>query len=138
MDDSISRKAAIRWVKTECNPYGNPTLDFESGKKVIEHLEQMPSAQPEILTCGEGELNIPDTNVGDCSDCIKHGGDWDCDYVHCHKGESAQPERKNSEWMMHSDYPDCLICSKCGAQFDVWHWESKQMHFCPNCGAKME
>ena len=43
----ISRQAAIRWVKTECNPYGKPTLDFESGKKVIEHLEQMPPAQPE-------------------------------------------------------------------------------------------
>lgn len=39
--DLISRQAAIKWVKTECNPYGNPTLDFESGKKVIEHLEQM-------------------------------------------------------------------------------------------------
>ena len=44
MNDIISRQAAIRWVKTECNPYGKPTLDFESGKKVIEHLEQMPSA----------------------------------------------------------------------------------------------
>ena len=44
--DLISRQAAIRWVKTECNPYGKPTLDFESGKKVIEHLKQMPSAQP--------------------------------------------------------------------------------------------
>ena len=44
MDDLISRQAAVRWVKTECNPYGKPTLDFESGKKVIEHLEQMPSA----------------------------------------------------------------------------------------------
>ena len=47
MSDYISRQAAIRWVKTECNPYGKPTLDFESGKKVIEHLEQMPSAHPE-------------------------------------------------------------------------------------------
>ena len=47
MGDTINRQAAIRWVKTECNPYGKPTLDFESGKKVIEHLEQMPSAQPE-------------------------------------------------------------------------------------------
>lgn len=47
MDDLISRQAAIQWVKTECNPYGKPTLDFESGKKVIEHLKQMPSAQLE-------------------------------------------------------------------------------------------
>ena len=45
--DLIDRQAAIRWVKTECNQYGKPTLDFESGKKVIEHLEQMPPAQPE-------------------------------------------------------------------------------------------
>ena len=47
MKDLIDRQAAIRWVKTECNPYGKPTLDFESGKKVIEYLEQLPSAQPE-------------------------------------------------------------------------------------------
>ena len=47
MDDVIYRQEAIRWVKTECNPYGKPTIDFESGKKVIEHLEQMPSAEPE-------------------------------------------------------------------------------------------
>jgi len=53
MSDYISRQAAIRWVKTECNPYGKPTLDFESGKKFIEHLEQMPSAQPEIIACGD-------------------------------------------------------------------------------------
>lgn len=54
-NDIISRQAAIRWVKTECNPYGKPTLDFESGKKVIEHLEQMPSAQPEQrwMPCSE-------------------------------------------------------------------------------------
>ena len=53
--DLISREDAIRWVKTECNPYGKPTLDFESGKKVIEHLEQMPSARPEQrwIPCSE-------------------------------------------------------------------------------------
>ena len=46
-DDLISKQAAIRWVKAECNPYGKPTLDYESGIKVIEHLERMPSAQSE-------------------------------------------------------------------------------------------
>lgn len=47
MDDLISRQDAIRWVKAECNPYGKPTLDYESGIKVIEHLEHMSSAQSE-------------------------------------------------------------------------------------------
>ena len=23
----------------------------------------------------------------DCEDCIKNGGDWECDRVHCHKGD---------------------------------------------------
>ena len=45
--DCVSRQDAIRWVKAECNPYGKPTLDYESGIKVIEHLERMPSAQSE-------------------------------------------------------------------------------------------
>ena len=65
--DLISREDAIRWVKTECNPYGKPTLDFESGKKVIEHLEQMPSVQPEIIRCEE---------------CIHNGSfDTDCPII---------------------------------------------------------
>lgn len=50
---------------------------------------------------------------------------------------SAEPERIRGSWMMDSYYPDRLICSECTGQFDVWHWESKQMHFCPNCGADM-
>ena len=60
MSDLISREDAIRWVKTECNPYGKPTLDFESGKKVIAHLKQMPSAQPEPqwIPCSE---RLPET-----------------------------------------------------------------------------
>lgn len=54
-DDLIKRSEAIWWVKTECNPYGKPTLDFESGKKVIEHLEHMPSADrpQEWIPCSE-------------------------------------------------------------------------------------
>lgn len=51
MNDLISRQAVIRWVKTECNPYGKPTLDYESGIKVIEHLKRMPSAQSTCDTC---------------------------------------------------------------------------------------
>lgn len=47
-DDVISRQAAIRWIKTECNPYGKPTLDYETACRIMEHLDKMPSAQPEI------------------------------------------------------------------------------------------
>ena len=66
--DLISREDAIRWVKTECNPYGKPTLDFESGKKVIEHLEQMPSAQPDIIQCRNCKFASGDSRI-----CMKFG-----------------------------------------------------------------
>ena len=59
MDDLISRQDVIRWVKTECNPYGKPTLEFESGKRVIEHLENMPSAEPQIVRCKDCKHWIP-------------------------------------------------------------------------------
>ena len=74
--DLIDRQAAIRWVKTECNPYGKPTLDFESGKKVIEHLEQMPSAQPEIIQCR-------DCVYGEQDDI----GRWFCRSLGCQVGD---------------------------------------------------
>lgn len=32
------------WIKTECNPYGKPTIDFETGCRVIDFIERMPTA----------------------------------------------------------------------------------------------
>lgn len=29
------------YVKRECNPYGKPTIDFESGKKILNYLDQL-------------------------------------------------------------------------------------------------
>lgn len=29
------------YVKRECNPYGKPTIDFESGKKILNYLNQL-------------------------------------------------------------------------------------------------
>ena len=49
-----------------------------------------------------------------------------------------EQQPKSGSWTMNSDFPDRLICSECNGQFDVWHWESKQMHFCPCCGAIMD
>lgn len=89
-NDLISRQAAIRLVKTECNPYGKPSLEYESGKKVIEYLKTMPSAQPEIIHCKDCKFfeELHD-GVGYCerdknSDDLYHvvlgvvDGDWFC------------------------------------------------------------
>ena len=51
MSDLIDRQAAIRWIKAECNPYGKPTLDYETSCRIMEHLDRMPPAEPEIIRC---------------------------------------------------------------------------------------
>lgn len=43
MDDVIGK--IYSYVKRECNPYGKPTLDFESGKQILNYLKQMKEEQ---------------------------------------------------------------------------------------------
>ena len=128
MNDLISRQAAIRWVKTECNPYGKPTLDFESGKKVIEHLEQMPSAQP----------NLDEW----CTDCKEYDHEKHCcprfNKVIRDTLNEVEPMRKRGTWMHDKD--DVLIsgyCSCCGWESIIMETDVADMPFCPNCGADM-
>ena len=47
----VDADALFRKVKTECNPYGKPTIEFESGKKVLEMIENAPT----IIEAEEGE-----------------------------------------------------------------------------------
>ena len=74
--------------------------------------------------------DVPDTNVADCSDCIKHGGDWDCDHVHCHKGK----------WIVDDVATEhCSVCKHrfyISALFAVGG--NDEPLCCPNCGARME
>ena len=95
MSDTIYRQAAIRWVKTECNPYGNPTLDYETGIKVINHLMDMPSAEPE-----------------------RKNGKWiDCrssEHWKCSECEERAPMYWDSENMSYSEWIS-PFCPNCGA-----------------------
>ena len=45
MDEVIGK--IYSYVKRECNPYGKPTLDFESGKQILNYLKQMKGEQNE-------------------------------------------------------------------------------------------
>ena len=31
------------WIRTECNPYGKPTIDFESGNRMLDIIKRMPT-----------------------------------------------------------------------------------------------
>lgn len=103
MSDFIDRQEAIRWVKTECNPYGNPTLDFESGKKVIEHLKQMPSAQPEQQWIPVKSRPMDDEERKEWSEKVGYELEGDDAVIYT----SQLPE----------DGQECIVCTKWGNVF---------------------
>ena len=109
MDDLISRQAAIELVKDVCDAimsgceswYDPETKDevyadihevdaiLKCNKEVRIALRNMPSAQPEVLACGEGEL-IAQPEIIRCNDCkhwtqttgnMRGFGLGDCDYI---------------------------------------------------------
>ncbi len=133
MADLIYRQEAIRWVKTECNPYGKPTIDFESGKKFIEHLEQMPSAEPELDEW--------------CTDCKEYDQERHCcpRWNRVIRQTLKDAERKPGKWeIRETAYGDVEAkCPCCGFETLVnqpgngLHMVN-DLHFCPNCGEPME
>ena len=79
--------------------------------------------------------------VWDCKGCLPYGGTQhnvmavdDLEYL---PTIEAEPVR-HGRWLFSSNVPDCILCSECNGVFDVWHFEAKEMHFCPNCGARMD
>ena len=64
-DNLISRQAAIDKFEPWLKVRGYSEGELNMLKAVLYELRFLPSVQPEILACGEGELNVPDTNVGD-------------------------------------------------------------------------
>lgn len=32
------------WIRTECNPYGKPTIDFESGNRMLDMIKRSSTA----------------------------------------------------------------------------------------------
>lgn len=66
----IDADALHRKVKMETNPYGKPTIDYDSGVKVLEWIEQAPT--------------VDAVEVVRCRDC-KHAWIHPCGYVYCHR-----------------------------------------------------
>lgn len=50
----IDADALHRKVKMETNPYGKPTIDYDSGVKVLEWIEQAPTVDAvKVVRCRE-------------------------------------------------------------------------------------
>lgn len=74
------------WVKRECNPYGKPTIDFESGNKMLDMIKRSQTAFDkekvieeilnvvieEILNVSYGYYNVETEN--EIVEIVKKGG----------------------------------------------------------------
>ena len=165
-DDTISRQAAIKWVKTECNPYGKPTLDYETGCKVMKHLELMPSAEQQEVQSSEckywddesnfcalyrpsAESNLPFEiqDILDYLDTVLHPivspEHWNV-YAELYDMismlPSAQSERKMGHWIEITSSNHTYKCSVCGRLLvnitDGKNNVAKNYPYC-HCGADM-
>ena len=68
MEDMISRQVAIDAIDDiESEVADGDGFQYAKWRK---YFCELPSVQPEILACGEGELNVPDTNVGNINKFI--------------------------------------------------------------------
>ena len=62
-------------IKTETNPYGKPSLDYESGVKVLDIINRQPTA--DVVEVRHGEWRVKDLNnplyeskkAPHCSEC---------------------------------------------------------------------
>ena len=65
----VDADALHRKVKTETNPYGKPTIDYDSGVKVLEWIDKAPTIDAVPVRHGRWETNSdrPDTLI--CSVC---------------------------------------------------------------------
>lgn len=72
-------------------------------------------------------------------DLVESAGAWGWSKNQLYEEIQAVPaavrEDVQGEWKTDSDRPDTLICSACGAGYDVWKHDPH--NFCPNCGARM-
>lgn len=70
MAEYIEREELYRRVKEKTNPYGKPTLDYESGVKVLHMIDRQPAADVvEIEVIKEWLYEMASNNVG----CVLDG-----------------------------------------------------------------
>ena len=111
MRDLISRKGAIDYIKTQ---RGRPFIGITLEEAIIMMIEEVPSAQPELI---EKAAYIRGFEQGRTQGIIDSQGG------------------KKGEWIDYSDegYVECPFChsaTNCDGNKD-------ELHFCFSCGAEL-
>ena len=101
----IDADKLYRSIKTETNPYGKPTLDYNSGLKVLDIIDNQPTADVHEVRHGHW-IEDKETGCLICSEC----GRFTDEII----GDMIEQDGKIIHRSMNPFY-----CSKCGAKMDV-------------------
>ena len=129
MDDLISRQAAIAHA-VPLNLFGREVMMVS-----VSELENLPSAQPEVMT----EMSSADTISRQAAiDIVEFEcGEWSGLARTIAKVIEQLPSaQRTGQWKV-SDLPKGKMkyCSECG--FGQYIADERRYGFCPNCGADM-
>ena len=100
----IDADKLYRSIKTETNPYGKPTLDYNSGLKVLDIIDNQPTADVQEVRHGHW-IEDKETGCLICSEC----GRFTDEII----GDMIEQDGKIIHRSMNPFY-----CSKCGAKMD--------------------
>ena len=100
-------------------------------EQAIKHLKLMQSGARNAIRHARNDKEISEEERKEDIEIYQ-------DQLEALKIATKELEHKTGEWETDSNIPDRLICSCCNTKFDMWCWEQKNMHYCPNCGAEME
>lgn len=56
----IDADKLYNWVRRECNPYGKPTIDFESGNRMLDMIKRSSTAfdKEKVIEELRGEIHL--------------------------------------------------------------------------------
>lgn len=94
MSKYIDADVLYRWIQTECNPYGRPTLDYETSVIILCYIAEMPPA--DVVQHKSGHWLPPVIGkIGCvCSECLSQ---VDEDYDYCPMCGAMMVEDKTDE-----------------------------------------
>lgn len=144
-------------VKEKTNPYGKPTLDYESGVKVLDMIENAPTVDVvAVVRCKNCRHLERDDGLKSGKMCLIRGSSgWCNDNDFCSYGE-PKTEDNHAHWDYwsgwagnHDQRIEDATCSNCGykhptvrldyvdGKFIKGYVPDKLAKECPKCGAKM-
>ena len=127
--------------------YDKPTLTVAEIVEAVNKLLNKILCERRQTTSEDQQINemalaiCKSRGVAEVDDCGKCGRYADCLYyeIACGLYKADYRRQSKGEWIQQlRPYEDEIMCSVCGANFNVIDNCTEKFDFCPNCGASMK